>query len=326
MKLAQNLYLLWGSDAYTLKKATQKILDDHAILKADVEVYDMEEVALTEAIDHAMMIPFLADNKAVILASACFMGGLKPRADISHHLNQLESYLENPNPTTVLIIQAPYEKLDRSMPLYKLITDRAKVIACTQEDGEEFFQEIKELLKEANLRIEANALQMFMSRVGNDRMMLKNELDKLIAFAGEAEVITPEMVREIVYSNPDDHIYLLVNAVIASDTEMLMQIYRELLMANIDELWILRALASKFQEILYTKELLKQNYKQEDIMHYFSVSKGRAYYIMKNARDVSDDRLLELLSRLDELDTNIKTGGIAKDVGLELFLLKLYEE
>ena len=63
------------------------------------------------------------------------------------------------------------------------------------------------------------------------------------------------MVREIVYSNPDDHIYLLVNAVIASDTEMLMQIYRELLMANIDELWILRALC-----IQVSRDSIPRNY------------------------------------------------------------------
>ena len=323
--MAQNLYLVWGVDAYTMKKATEGILNTHKIDKDDVEVYDMEEVSLTEAIDHAMTIPFLADKKAVILASACFMGGFKPQKDVTHQLEQLESYLDNPNPTTILIIQAPYEKLDRSMPLYKLVTGRAEVIACTREDGTNFVDEIKSILKEANLKIEANALQMFMSRVGSDRMMLKNELDKLISYAYGSELITPEMVREIVYRNPDDHVYLLVNAVIAEDTEMLMRIYRELLEANIDELWILKAIGSKFQEILYTKELLKQNYKQEDIMNYFSVTKGRAYYIMKNARDVTSDKLVELLGRLDELDTNIKTGVIAKDMGLELFLLKIYE-
>jgi len=156
--------------------------------------------------------------------------------------------------------------------------------------------------------------------------MLKNELEKLIAFAYGNETITAEMVQEIVYRNPDDHIYLLVNAIITSDTQMLIEIYRELLRANIDEMYILKAIGSKFQEILYTKELLKQNLKQEDIMRYFSVSKGRSYYIMKNAREISNEKLLDFLRQVDDLDTFIKTGQIAKDIGLELFLMKLYNE
>ncbi|MFA5467298.1 MAG: hypothetical protein WC251_05540, partial [Candidatus Izemoplasmatales bacterium] len=78
--------------------------------------------------------------------------------------------------------------------------------------------------------------------------------------------------------------------------------------------------------ILYTKELLKQNLKQEDIMRYFSVSKGRSYYIMKNAREISNEKLLDFLRQVDDLDTFIKTGQIAKDIGLELFLMKLYNE
>lgn len=326
MILTQNLYLVYGVDAFALKKATETILNTHKIHKDDVEVYDMEEVALTEAIDHAMTIPFLSEQKAVVLANACFMGGFKPQKDVSHQLEQLENYLINPNPTTILIIQAPYERLDRSLPLYKLITERAETIACNKDENADYFQDIKAILKENNLKIDANALQMFISRIGSDRMMLKNELEKLIAFAYGNETITAEMVQEIVYRNPDDHIYLLVNAIITSDTQMLIEIYRELLRANIDEMYILKAIGSKFQEILYTKELLKQNLKQEDIMRYFSVSKGRSYYIMKNAREISNEKLLDFLRQVDDLDTFIKTGQIAKDIGLELFLMKLYNE
>jgi DNA polymerase-3 subunit delta len=326
IELAQNLYLVWGSDAFLIKNATEKILENNNIDKPDVEFYDLEETSLTEALEHAMTIPFFVDKKAVLLANACFLGGLKPQKDVVHPLEQLEAYLIDPNPTTVMIIQAPYEKLDRSLKVFKLLTQRAEVIDCSPDNNADVFQEVKDALEKEQMRIDANALQMFVGRIGPNRLLLESELNKLIAYAYGSTTITAEMIKEIVYRNPDDHIYLLVNAVIAMDTQMLMQIYKELLSANVDEMWIIKAICSKFQEILYTKELLKQNFKQEDIMKYFQVNKGRAYYIMKNAREVADDRLLFYLDQLDGLDTKIKTGQIDKEVGLELFLLELYTQ
>ncbi len=326
MILEQNLYLLAGVDAYLIKKNTDKILAGHGIAKEDVEVYDMEEVSLAEAIDHAMTIPFLSDKKGVVLANACFLGGLKPQKDVVHPLETLSAYLADPNPTTIMIIQAPYEKLDRTTPLLKQLTDRAEIVSCAPDKNDDVFQEIKDTLAKNKLKIDANALQMFVSRVGPDRLMLKHELDKLIAYACGLPLITAEMIRDIVYKNPDDHIYLLVNAVIEEDTQMLIRTYQELLSASVDAMWMLAAIIAKFQEILYAKELLKQNYKQEDIMRYFSASKGRAFYIMKNAREVTDARLMDFLGRLEALDAAIKTGQIDKELGLELFLMRLYVE
>lgn len=323
--MAHILYFLYGSDSYLIRKQTEAILDEHHIDRLNMESYDMEEVSLVQAIDSAMTIPFFEDKKAVVLTNCVFLSASKSPKDLEQPLEILEEYVRNPNPSTIFIVQAPYEKLERHSATLKALMDHAEPIVCAIEQNEDIFVEVKNILSSVNLRIEANALQLFVSRVGSDRLMMKNELDKLIAYSAGMDTITMDTVRTVVYKNPEDHIYLLVNAVIAEDKQMMIQIYQELLQANLEPMWLLGAIVSKFQEILYTKELLKTGSKYEDIMKYFSASKGRTYYIMKNANDISEKQLLDYLNRLEKLDSNIKTGQIDKEVGIELFLMQIYQ-
>jgi DNA polymerase III delta subunit len=68
-----------------------------------------------------------------------------------------------------------------------------------------------------------------------------------------------------------------------------MEIYYDLKSIKIDPIWMLTVITSKFQEILYTKELIKQKYKNADIMKYFNASKGRVYYMMQKKKYIPSE-------------------------------------
>jgi DNA polymerase-3 subunit delta len=61
---------------------------------------------------------------------------------------------------------------------------------------------------------------------------------------------------------------------------------------------------------------------QEAIMKFFNATKGRAYYILKNANEIPEQKLFQYLSELEMLDYQIKSGQIDKKIGLEMFLFK----
>jgi len=84
-------------------------------------------------------------------------------------------------------------------------------------------------------------------------------------------------------------------------------------------------LMNKFQEILLTKELLREKKTFEDVMKYFAASKGRVYYMMKNAKEIDDNSLFQTIVRLEKLDYEIKSGLVDKNLGFEVFMLKSME-
>ena len=80
-------------------------------------------------------------------------------------------------------------------------------------------------------------------------------------------------------------------------------------------------IVGKIRELMHTKLLIERGYGQEEIQNHFNIKSGRAYYLMKNANDISYKILEDYIKKLAQLDHQIKSGKIDKKIGLELFLL-----
>jgi DNA polymerase-3 subunit delta len=316
-----NCKLYYGNDSYIIKKSLDELFKSHEINDEDVETYDYEEDGIEVAVTSAMTLPFLADKKAVVLRNCVFLTDKK--AASVDDITRLQDFCSFINPTTIFVLLAPYEKLDQRKKIVKFLTKNIDSKAFVQnKKSDSIYDYVRSEVEKNNLSIDPLALTQFVNRIGNDSQMLENELNKLITYSLNKEVITSDMVYAVVTKNIDDNIFELVNAFLDNDIDRTMSIYFDLKSIKIDPIWILGVIVNKFQEILYTKELIKMKYKNEDISKYFRASRGRTYYIMQNARNVDDQKLADLLEAAEELDYKIKSGQIDKALGIELFLLK----
>jgi len=317
-----NCTLFYGDDSYLIKKNLETLFKTNEINDQDIELYDYEEDGLETAINNAMTLPFLSEKKGVVIRNCSFLTDQKTATPDEVEL--LKRYCSYVNPTTILALIAPYAKLDLRKNIVKYLTKNIDTIAyITNIKSNTIYDYIKEEVAKHSLSIDPLALTQFVNRIGRDPMMLENELLKLITYSYGKTMITSDMVYAVVTKNIDDNIFELVNAVIEKNVDQSMEIYRDLVSIEIDPIWMINVISGKFQEILYTKELMKQKYSSEDIAKYFNASKGRVYYMTQNARNVDDELLLQLMGKIEHLDYQIKSGQIDKNLGLELFLLDL---
>jgi len=315
-----NLYLLYGNDAFLIKSKTDKIMAQAGIAPSDVESFDIEEMPLEEAINAAMTIPFLSDRKGVVLRNCVFLATPKSSKE-TESLASWTRYLQKPNPTTVLVMQAPYDKIDTRKNAFRTCQETCQIEECLALKKDDMYGLVKEALMKAGKTMDANALEEFVNRTEDDASGALNELEKLFLYADQSPRIDVEMVRNVTTRNVEDNVFELVNALLVRDTRSLTRIYQDLSRLNTDPAGILMLITGKFQEILYTKELLRMKRSNDEIMRYFGASKGRVYYILKNARDLSDDQLSRYMTELEKIDFRIKSGALDKKIGLELFLL-----
>ncbi|WP_369404064.1 hypothetical protein [Secundilactobacillus similis] len=66
--------------------------------------YDMETTPVAQALDDAMSAPFFGDKRLVFVDRAYFLTTETHRGSkIEHDMASLTSYLEHPEPTTILV-------------------------------------------------------------------------------------------------------------------------------------------------------------------------------------------------------------------------------
>ena len=99
--------------------------------------------------------------------------------------------LVGPGPGLV-VLEAP--DLRTSSALYKVVeaSPKGAVIACYRERGSELSASIGRILQELGVSAEPVALEWLAQRLGEDRMLLRRELEKLALFIGAGGRVTPE--------------------------------------------------------------------------------------------------------------------------------------
>lgn len=108
------VYLVLGTQAVLQQEAKDVFLnlipEEERVM--NVGSYDMETTPLADALDDAMAAPFFGERRLVILNKPAFLTGGTSRGALKQDGEVLREYLKHPQPTTVLVLLAPYEKLD----------------------------------------------------------------------------------------------------------------------------------------------------------------------------------------------------------------------
>jgi len=316
-----NVYVLTGDNHYKIKEKTDQIMLENQVQHDAVEVYDYEENGLHIALSNALTLPFLVEKKGVVIRNASFL--MRKQKATPEEENDLIRFCDMLVDETILVIQAPFDQVDGQKKLVKYLKKQTHYISLKQDPKLNVFDYVKERLKANDIHIDAYALTTFVNRIQHDYDSIHNELEKLIVYAKDKPSINADMVNQITSKDIDDNIFHLVNALLDGNKPKMMDIFNDLLSIKVSEIQIVSILGSKYLELLHTKALLDLGYRQKEIMSYFNVSSGRAYYMVRNAQVIDKSKLIEHIGLLTDLDYKIKSGQIDKKLGLELFLLKV---
>src|SRR3984893_3134859 len=167
-----------------------------------VSRYSAERGETQAATDQAQTLPLLSLQQVVFLeaAEAIEKFGEKSREEA---VSQLDAYLENPAPFTVLVVEA--SGLDQRMKLGKLLAEKTLVleVGLGESPGERQAAAVtlaRALGKEAGVEFEKGAAEDLAEFVAADLMRLKTEIDKLVTYAAERKLIRRQNVTALVIS------------------------------------------------------------------------------------------------------------------------------
>lgn len=152
-----------------------------------------DALRLVEASRDMLRAPAALANEA---ASPPLTGGrclvrLRDTGDGKQVTEAAKAALAGPGPG-VVVIEAP--ELRTSAALFKAVegSPAGAVIACYRERGAELSASIGRILQELGVTAEPAAIEWLAQRLGEDRMLLRRELEKLALYVGQGGRVTPD--------------------------------------------------------------------------------------------------------------------------------------
>lgn len=318
------MYLLYGSNLHKIEKTRRSIINLCGIDEFNFNVFDMEETSINKVLDIAYTLPFLTDYRVIVLKNCSFFNKVDKKDDITG----LIEYVKKPSDSTVMIFEYSESKVDKNSDLYKYIRTNGDISECKEYDENELNKFLNSELEKNNISMDNEARRILFDRANTNSLNFINEVMKLMIFANQNNHINKELVLKMI-SKDQSNIFELTSAIIDRKKDLIMMHYYDLVKNGQRPIYILSSIISKFLEILYTKELMYLNSKDEDIIEFFkldpgnSKTRGKIYYLKKNAQTLTFKEIKRHINDLRLLEYNIKSFKVDEASGVELYLLKV---
>lgn len=197
-----------GEEAYYIDKISD-FIEDNLLDEAEKGFNQMvlygRDVTIDDIVSNAKRYPMMAERQVVIVKEA---------QDLSRTIEKLASYAENPQPTTVLVINYKYKKIDKRKALYKAINKNGSVVFESKKLYDNQVPDwIRRVLKGQGYDISPKAAQMLVEFLGTDLSKVNNELDKLKIVLPKGTQITPDHIEENIGISKDFNNFELRKAV-----------------------------------------------------------------------------------------------------------------
>lgn len=320
------VYLLYGKESFLINETRQllinKILNEDE-MDFNYSSYDLEETPIEVAIEDAETFPFMGEKRLVILQNPIFLTSEKPKGKVEHNLSKLESYLAEPAPYSTVVFTAPYEKLDERKKITKELKRKAIIGEAKRLTEPELRAWIKDRAKENGVEIAEEAVELMLTLSGTNLFMLTSEIDKLVLYAGSTRRIDAEMVDKLVARSLEQNIFALIDKVVHRQIEEALRIYYDLLKQNEEPIKILSLIAGQFRLLYQVKELSRKGYGQQQIAGYLKIHPFRVKLAAGQAKYFSDEELTRTMQLIADADYQMKTGGMRKELLIEMILFQM---
>lgn len=206
------VYLLTSEDGYYLDLVSG-YFEEHVvdIVSRDFDqtiVYGMD-IDMPTVISYARQYPIMSPVKLVMVKEA---------QDIkTTSWNQLNEYLENPQPTTVLVFVYRNKLLEKTSKIHQSINSKGVVYEKRKLFNNQVPQWINQYVQENGYGITERAANLLSESIGTDLDKIANEIQKVFLVLEKGSVIDDDVVERYIGISKSYNISELQNAIAQRD-------------------------------------------------------------------------------------------------------------
>lgn len=310
----KNIYVLYGPQSYNRKRYVKALVDLFLPENDEINLTSFygKKVDLKEVYELAQTMPFLSEKRVIVLENT----ELFTKAS-----EELVDLIENVPESCCIIFSE--EKTDSRLKQ----TKTAKSKGCVAEFGNLSEAELRDWvlkkLSREHRQITENALDMFLTRCGDDMWQVSNELEKVISYTFGRDGIRPADVDAVIPPLPEDKIFRMIDAMIAGNRGEMLQYYSDLLLLRSDPAGILALIREQFRLMLHVKSMDDDGISIRDMAATLKMRDTRVKMALPAARKSSKIGLERAIGMCADTDERIRSGQIAEQIGLETLINEL---
>ena len=241
------LYLLVGDEEIG-EELRRRLLATFRDLGHFVEEIDLNEVPFENLLS-TLRSPALLGRKIISLKTAQQL----PSEAVEEVLGVLESHRQNLSLVMVL------SELVEKDPLSLFAREAGVLLSLpSRRSGDLLRYEIPEMLAAYGKKMDRTTAELLLSLVGEDLSFLRQEIEKLALYAGEASVITADQVRELVSPKPEEAPYTVLEVLFTRGAEEALNLSRELFARGTHPLVLVATFLTFFKRLWLLLELLEE--------------------------------------------------------------------
>ncbi|MDM1405927.1 DNA polymerase III subunit delta [Myroides marinus] len=205
---AAPIYFLMGEEPYYIDKISEYI-EENVLTEEEKGFNQMvlygRDVTIQDIVSNAKRFPLMAEKQVVIVKEA---------QELARTIDQIESYAEQVQPSTVLVFCYKYKTLDKRKKVYKTIEKNGIIFESKKLKEYQIEAWIKKLLTGKGYAIDPKASAMLVEFLGTDLSKIANELDKLALVIPKGVQITADVVEKNIGISKDFNNFELIKAIV----------------------------------------------------------------------------------------------------------------
>lgn len=177
-------------------------------------VYYGRDVSAAEIVSSAKRFPMMSENQVVIIKEAQNVRDLFPKGKAGKDKKHpFEAYIENPLPSTILVICYKYKTIDKRTALAKLIAKNSVLMHSKIIYDNKVPDWINNYLKGKSCHVSPKGSALLTEYLGTNLSKISNELDKLMINLEPNAEITVEQIQTNIGISKDYNVFELQTAI-----------------------------------------------------------------------------------------------------------------
>ncbi|MBQ6727550.1 MAG: DNA polymerase III subunit delta, partial [Clostridia bacterium] len=304
------VYILEGEDAYFRALALETL--KNALVKEptlNAATFDGASLDVGEALSSLTAAPFFSDYRMTVIKE------FYPKAEALR--GGLKEFLENPVKGSVLVIvnEKPHEAFKK----FKTVC----TVSCGAAEIPLIMRWIKATASAAQVKVSDAVCRTIAEYCLSDMTRVKNETEKLVAYAGVNGEITEQAVDFLVYRDSEYKIYEMTDYIAKKKFDSAIMIIEDMLSKGDTEAKIIAAVYNYFRRLLFVAISDKTNADTAALLGIkeFAVKKAKEQAAAFKVR-----ALKNAVDRLADADYAVKSGKMNADDAMWINIFKIMTE